>query len=54
MKKNYFSPAIEIVELDLSSMILAGSTGTDSSSSDTELTGGNGGGADDPSFGGDY
>jgi len=54
MKKNYFDPEMKVIELKISSAILVGSTGTDSSSSDTELTGGDGGGADKPGFGGDY
>jgi hypothetical protein len=54
MKKNYFDPEMKVIELKISSAILVGSTGTDSSSSDTELTGGDGGGADTPGFGGDY
>lgn len=54
MKMIYSSPVSEIVELKIASAILVGSTGTDSSSSDTELTGGEGGGADKPGFGGDY
>jgi hypothetical protein len=54
MKKNYFDPEMKVIELKISSAILVGSTGTDSSSSDTELSGGDGGGADKPGFGGDY
>ena len=55
MKKIYLDPEMEIVELKIASAVLVGSTGdTDSSSNDTEYTGGNGGNANDPGFGGDY
>jgi len=55
MKKIYLDPEMEVVELKIASAVLVGSTGdTDSSSNDTEWTGGNNGGADKPDFGGDY
>ena len=57
MKKIYSAPEMELGEMEVASVILAGSDGTGTeggSSSDTEFTGGDGGGANNPGFGGDY
>lgn len=54
MKKNYLEPVTELIELETFGFLAASTGDTDDSSSDTELSGGNGGNANDPGFGGDY
>lgn len=54
MKKNYLEPETELIELETFGFLASSTGDTDDSSSDTELTGGNGGNANDPGFGGDY
>lgn len=56
MKKNYFEPEMEMIELEAANVILAESLGDveTGDGNDGEYTGGSSGGANDPGFGGDY
>jgi hypothetical protein len=54
MKKMYLNPEMEIFDLEMKDGLLASSPGYDAGGDDTEWTGGNSGGADNPGFGGDY
>lgn len=53
MKKMYLNPEMEIFDLDIKNSILAGSN-YDAGGDETEWSGGSGGGAENPDFGGKY
>ena len=53
MKKNYFAPQTELIELEVSTMILAGSTGDIETGGGGEVTPTTGD-PSDPDWGSDY